>query len=97
MKCIGSVRFEHEKVREIVNRLVDNYEDKGDMGEDWYYLTSLIAIAINDCPLRGHVVELALKHGVIEDPQNEGFDEDDERKYDDMMASVGKCRHQLEE
>ena len=91
------MNLEHEQVREIVNRLVDNYEDKGDLGEDWYYLTSLIAIAINDCPLRGHVVELALKLGVIEDPQNEGLDEEVERKYDDMMASVGKCRHQLEE
>lgn len=89
------MKLEHEQVREIVNRLVDNYEDKGDMGEDWYYLTSLIAIAINNCQFRGHLIELALKHGVIEDPQNEGFD-DDERKYDDMMASVGKCSHQLE-
>lgn len=53
--------------REIVNRLTDNYEDKGDVIDSFYLLQDLIADSIADGRKCRAIIKMAKVIGVIEE------------------------------
>ena len=58
----------HESFHNIIYRLADNYEDKGDFIPEFYELLDLFTKAAARCPdLAARIEQLALNNGVIED------------------------------
>ena len=58
---------------DIIYRLTDNYEDKGDFIQEFYELQELIVDACSRYPYRERIVELARNNGVIGE-QEEALD-----------------------
>lgn len=58
---------------EIVNRLTDNYEDKGDFIQEFYQLQDLIIDACRNSPHLERIIQLALDNGVIEEENEHGL------------------------
>ena len=51
----------------IVDRLIDNYEGKGDWIDEFYEIAELIGEAISKSPNFARIEDIAMNNGVIED------------------------------
>ena len=51
----------------FIDRLIDNYEDKGDWTDEFYEIAELMAKAIAKSPDFSRIEEIVLTNGVIEE------------------------------
>lgn len=56
----------------LVDRLIDNYEGKGEFIDEFYELSELIGEAIGNSPNFARIEEIAMNNGVIEDDYFQG-------------------------